>query len=276
VRRPHPQLFVSLVAIALLAGTTACHAQKPTPPDPQEVATNQARADALRAEPILHDTVGPPVVHPGGVISEKLGWSRTEVDARLFQDIAGSDGEGPPPAQVEQKVTAALAVMRQAGWTAHWAMCLPPPPHPEDELSPSASGTPAPTPTPTPTPTPIRAPATSANASPPPPIPIDPPRADGYEWVIYAYKSANSVSYWAMLYGALLHSGDAWLDIVLRAPAARDPADLIGQPTAIAAGKSCVDDGKNTTTVEQSGTPTAMRDWWPFPAQSHSPNPNKV
>lgn len=104
-------------------------------------------------------------------------------------------------------------------------------------------------------------------------IPVGVARAAGWQWLTLGYRVTGGVSYWMML-SAELTDGDAWVDVVLRAPNARDSANLFrDEPKALDPGKTCAGDGKQARDVEQASSPTMVREWWPFPAHSRSPDP---
>ena len=106
---------------------------------------------------------------------------------------------------------------------------------------------------------------------------MDVPRMPGHEWLAAGYKIADGVSYWVLVAGARIVDGTAFVDVILRAPNARDSANLFPvEPEPVAADQTCAEDGTVATAIEQAGTPTMMRDWWPFPAQERSRDPNLV
>jgi hypothetical protein len=233
-----------LAGCVLLFGVAGC-GQEPVAPNQNDVDTDRDRAAVLSADPVLMGAATPPAVHPGRVLDDKLGWDRTEVTGRLYEA-----NRPTKPAVVEQQLAAKVALLRSGGWTIHWAMCLPPP----DE------------------------PMLGASPSPPVTIPGEVTRSTGYQWLVFGYKITGGVSYWSMLVAKITDGGlDASVDVILRAPESRDPANLLtAAPKALDPAATCAEDGKDATTVEQAGTPIVVRDWYPFPAQSHSPNPNRL
>jgi hypothetical protein len=232
-----------LLGVALLVGLVAgCGGPPPAPTDVTS-DVDRERAAFLSNDPVLKLAVSPPHVKPGVVHSEKLGWDRTEVSAELYQTVGGT---GPTAETVEREVTEATTVLRDGGWKVHWEMCLPPP---ETDLSGMVTEE---------------------------PIPVPIARAPGYEWLAGAYKISNGVSYWALVIG-VLGDGDAFVQILLRAPNARDEANLFrSEPAAVAMEKACAEDGKVSEQVEQAGEPTMIRDWWPFPSEHNSRAPHQV
>jgi len=236
-----------LLVLAVLSATAACGGAAVQTSDVVS-DTDLARAAVLSADPVLVGAVFPPDVRPGRVRTARLGWDRTEVRARLFASHAAAAGAGPTPAAVEAKLAESFATLRAGGWTIHWTLCVPPQAAP----TPSPSSTPA--------------------ASTPAAV----LRSGGWQWFATAYKIADGVSYWSMLSAELIDVGDAWVDIVLRAPQASDPPNLFpDKPKALAAGKTCAEDRREGTNVEQSGSPAIVREWWPFPSQSRSPDPQR-
>jgi hypothetical protein len=232
-----------LLGVALLVGLVAGCGGAPPPPTDVTSDVDRQRAAILSEDPVLKLAVAPPHVHPGVVHSEKLGWDRTEVTAELYQTLGGT---GPTALVVEQQVTEATSVLRQGGWKVHWEMCLPPP---EVDLNGMVNED---------------------------PIPVPIVRAPGYEWLAGAYKITNGVSYYALVIG-VLGDGDAFVQILLRAPNARDDANLFrSEPAAVAMEKACAEDGKVSEKVEQAGDPTMIRDWWPFPSEHNSRAPHQV
>jgi hypothetical protein len=229
--------------LTLLVGLTACGGP---PPEPTDVSSDvdRQRAHILASEPILAQAVSPPEVTVGLVHSSKVGWDRTEVYAELYET---SGGTTPDPAAVEQEFARATAQLRQSDWTIHWAMCLPPP-----AVDPTG------------------------NLLSPVAIPVPVPRLDGYEWLVTAYKIADGVSYSALMVG-VRQERQASVQILLRAPNARDNANLFPEPpAAVAADQTCAEDGRVGEDAEQAGTAVIMRDWWPFPAQTHPRDPAQV
>jgi len=240
VNRARSLPVLTAVAALLLAGCGRA------PAEPTDVTSDvdRERAAYLTSEPLIQAAVEPPLVKPGIVHSNELGWVRTEVQAVLYES---SGGTGPSPATVEDEVGKATNVLRTGGWTVHWEMCLPPP----QMVGMDAS-----------------APPTEA------PIPVGVNRADGYEWIAAAYKIDEGVSYFALVIGVLVDGGDAVVEALMRAPNARDPANLFtSAPAALDKDKTCAEDGKVPTAVEQAGTPTIIRDWDPFPNQTQSRDP---
>ena len=232
-----------LLGVVVLVGLVAGCGGTPPPPTDVTSDVDRQRAAILSADPVLKLAVAPPVVHPGVVHSDKLGWDRTEVTAPLYQTVGGS---GPTAAEVEREVTEATAALRAGGWKIHWEMCLPPP---ESDLNGMVTEE---------------------------PIPVPIARAEGYEWLAGAYKISNGVSYWALVIG-VLGDGDAFVQILLRAPNARDDANLFRpEPDAVATDKTCAEDGVIGEQIEQAGVPTMIRDWWPFPGEHNTRAPNQV
>jgi hypothetical protein len=229
---------VGAVAVLALAG---CAKAPPAPSAASDV--DRARAAYLADEPIVRAAVSAPQITPGVVHADELGWDRTEVDAEIYESAGGA---GPTPGEVEQEVAAAVRILRSAGWTIHWEMCLPPP-------SFDATGVPQPDS--------VR-------------IPIPVPRADGHEWLVAAYKITGGVSYWALVMAAKVEE-DAAVNVVLRAPNARDEPNLLpSAPDPVPTDRACAEDGTPGTEIEQAGTPLVVRDWLPFPGQDRTPSPN--
>jgi hypothetical protein len=109
------------------------------------------------------------------------------------------------------------------------------------------------------------------------PIPIPVGRAPGYEWLAAGYKINNGVSYWVLVIGALGGDGEAVVEVMFRAPNARDEANLFNpEPAAVPTEQACAEDGRIGEQIEKAGTPTMIRDWWPFPAETHTRDPNQV
>ncbi len=229
------------VCAGAVLGLAAC-AQAPAPVAAAS-DVDRDRAAYLADEPIVRAAVAAPQITPGVAHGDGLGWDRTEVNAEIY---ASAGGEGPTPEEVEQEVADAVRILRSSGWTIHWEMCLPPPSY-------NANGVPLPD---------------SVE------IPMPVQRAEGHEWLAAAYKITGGVSYWALVLGAQV-DGDAAVNVVLRAPNAQDNANLIrATPDPIPTDRACAEDGRLGTEIEQAGTPVLVRDWLPFPAESHSPNPN--
>lgn len=238
---PRARVAASVVALLVVAGLAGCGG----PPPPTDVTSDvdRERAAFLSADPILEQALSTPRVTPGLVHNEKLGWVRTEVTAQIFKTAGGS----PTPESVEQEVARAAATLRRGGWLIHWEMCLPPP-----EIN-------------------------FMGMVEEDPIPIPVARAPGYEWLASGYKINNGVSYWVLLLGALGDDGEAVLEVLFRAPNARDAANLFDpEPVAVPVEQACAEDGRIGKDIEKAGTPTVMRDWWPFPAETRTRDPNQV
>ena len=235
-------LASSLLALAVLGSAAACGNE----PAPTDVASDvdRTRAQFLADERVVRSALGQPVVMPGVVHNDLLGWNRTEVTARVY---SSEGGVGPTPEAIEREVTAAVTMLRNGGWTIHWQMCLP---EPEYDVFGGLDEE---------------------------PIPMDVPRMPGYEWLVSGYKITDGVSYWVLIAGALIVDGTGFVDVILRAPNARDSANVFPvEPDPVAADRGCAEDGAVATAIEQVGTPTMMRDWWPFPTHEHSPDPHLV
>jgi hypothetical protein len=235
-------VLASLLALVVLGAAIGCGDD----PAPTDVASDvdRTRAQILSEEHIVRSAPGQPVVTPGVVHNDLLGWNRTEVTARVY---TSEGGVGPTPEALEREVAAAVTMLRDSGWTIHWQMCLPEPVY--DMFGQLTEE----------------------------PIPMDVPRMPGHEWLVAGYKIADGVSYWVLVAGALIVDGTAFVDVILRAPNARDISNLFSvEPESIAADQRCAEDGTVATGIEQAGTPTMMRDWLPFPAQERSPDPHLV
>jgi hypothetical protein len=231
----------AVVGVTLLIGLSACGGP---PPEATDVSSDvdRQRAHILESEPILEQAVSPPEVTVGLVHSSAVGWDRTEVYAQLYET---SGGTAPDALAVEQEFARATALLRKSDWTIHWAMCLPPPV--VDMMG---------------------------NLANPEQIPVPVPRLDGYEWMATAYKIADGVSYSALIVGVRQEKA-ASVQILLRAPNARDNANLFPEPPA-AIEQTCAEDGKVGEDNEKAGTAVMMRDWWPFPNQTHARSPSEV
>ena len=103
----------------MLAGCASAPVAPDTPSD-----VDRSRAAYLADEPIVRAAISAPQITPGMVHTDTLGWDRTEVTAEIYRSAGGA---GPTPEEVEKEVKAAVAILRSAGWTIHWEMCLPPP-----------------------------------------------------------------------------------------------------------------------------------------------------
>jgi hypothetical protein len=231
----------AVVGLTLLFGLSACGGP---PSEPTDVSSDvdRQRAHILASEPVLDHAVSPPEVTVGLVHSSAVGWDRTEVYAELYET---SGGTPPEAVAVEQEFARATTLLRKSGWTIHWEMCLPPPV--VDLLG---------------------------NLTNPEAIPVPVPRVDGYEWIATAYKIADGVSYSALIV-AMRQELAASVQILLRAPNARDNANLFPEPPA-GIELACAEDGKVSEDNEKAGTAVMMRDWWPFPNQTHPRSPNEV
>jgi hypothetical protein len=74
----------------------------------------------------------------------------------------------------------------------------------------------------------------------PPPEPGYP--SSRWEWQAYGYRVADGVSYWLRLAGAAQRDGFARIDVLVRAPGARDRANLFADaPAGLPAGGTCVE-----------------------------------
>lgn len=231
----------AVVGLTLLIGLSACGGP---PPEPTEVSSDvdRQRAHILASELILEEAVSPPEVTVGLVHSSTVGWDRTEVYARLYETAGGTT---PDAVAVEREFARATALLRKSDWTIHWEMCLPPPA--VDMLG---------------------------NLVDAEQIPVPVPRVDGYEWLATAHKIADGVSYSALVVG-VRQEDTASVQILLRAPNARDNANLFPEPPA-AIEQACAEDGQVGEQAEKAGTAVLMRDWWPFPNQTHPRNPTQV
>jgi hypothetical protein len=276
------------VALAVLLGGVASCGGKPAAPIDVVSDTDRDRAAILAKDPVLATAVLVPTVTPGRVHSAKLGWDRTEVTARIFEQRTGPNGTDLTPTEVEHQLAAVLTKLRAGGWSVHWALCLPKPPSLEDlfndptMLPEPVATTPPPGPSPSPTPTPSVSPSPGATGVPKTPaltghLPSDIEPVDGYQWAVFAYRISAGVSYWAELSAGIVTAQEAYIDVVLRAPEDRDPADLFTTaPPALAAGTTCAEDGRATTKIQEDGLPILVRDWYPFPTQSHVPDPGRL
>jgi hypothetical protein len=236
----------ALAAVALLLSLAACGATEGPPTDVVS-QTDRDRAAVLIADPLMQSVVGQPVVSYGRFRSEKVGWDRTEVRGRVYEHQPAATGAGPQPALVEVELIKVLTTLRTGGWTIYWSLCTPPPAVPKEgeEL-----------------PAPVRMPPGVA-------------RDEAWQWVAFAFRVTEGVSYFALVSAELdPDSGGAWIDVTMRAPQERDPANLFAdRPKALAIGKACVDDKMPAKGLEQGGTMTYLRDWWPFPGESRSADP---
>src|SRR5262245_19485506 len=195
--------------IAIGAALVAC-GTAPSHPATAVTEVDRTRAAVLSNDPVLKTAVAPPQVTPGHIISAKLGWDRTEVRARLYAHKPATTGAGPTAGAVEKELATRITALRTEGWNVYWALCLPPNPQ-------AVAGQPMATPE---------------------PMPENVVRSEGYQWVVYAYKISSGVSYWSMLTAERLEGGDAWIDIVLRAPTSAEPSNLfVDRPKTLAAGK---------------------------------------
>ena len=234
--------YAVVAVFAVLFGATACsHA----PREPTDVVSDvdMARAAELSGDPVLKNARTAPVVTPGRYHSARLGWDRTEVDAELYLERTGPDGVDPTPAEVEKQMAALITQVRAGGWNVHWVMCLP-----NSDLVGDLTS-----------------------------VPLEVPVYRGWEEVVLINKLKDGVSYWGMMVATIVAEAGASIDLVLRAPNARDPANLFPiAPPMLAPSDSCAEDGKQSGALQSSGVPLIIRDWYPFPAQSKSPDPHRL
>ncbi|HKO33422.1 MAG TPA: hypothetical protein VJY85_06715 [Candidatus Limnocylindria bacterium] len=249
-----------VAAVALLTGLAACGG---APKEPTDTISDVdlARATVLSTDPVYAQPVAPVEVRPGKMHSERLGWDRTEVVGQLYLQRIGPDQVDPTPGQVEHQIAAVLTKLRANGWNVHWGLCVPDftavgkgkvllgtgGPSQEETLA-----------------------ATKG-------LPFEVPRFDGWEWVVFVHKVVGGVSYWGMLVAGIFEGDRALIDLVTRAPHARDSANLFATaPPVLAAGKTCAEDEQAAGDVQASGEPVYVKAWWPFPAQSRSPDPHRL
>jgi hypothetical protein len=108
-------------------------------------------------------------------------------------------------------------------------------------------------------------------------IPLEVPQYGTWEEIVMVNKVVDGVSYWGMLVAAILDESGAFINLVLRAPSARDEANLFPTaPPELPAGSTCAEDGKPSTMVEAAGVPVVVKDWLPFPSASRSPDPHRL
>ena len=298
-RLPRPVTTAALLAV-LLTGLTAC-SKKPVEATDVVSAVDLARTTVMSSDPVLTNAVDPPAVTPGQYRSAKIGWDRSQVSARLFLAKTPPNGVDPTPAEVEAQMTAVVTQLRAGGWRVHWAYCSPQPraaaasptpgpsgatavsPTPAPSQEPSPTPEPSPRPEPSPTPEAAPSPTPDASASPTPTNPAmigipDDVVIDQNYWqeIVLVNKVLDGVSYWGMISSAILEKRGAYIDVVMRAPNARETANLF--PTAppdLPAGSTCAEDGKPSTAVQAAGVPLIVRDWDPFPAASRSTDPHR-
>jgi hypothetical protein len=257
-------------AAVLLVGS-AC-ARKPVVPTDVVTDTDRDRAAVLSHDPVLAGSVL--TVAPGRLHSAKLGWDRTQVTARIFDQPDAAGNVDVAPEVVEARLATAIATLRTGGWTVHWTLCLPlPQVEPGSDTDPLPVLIPPVEPSVTPTPTPSGPVAYVPTGA----LPAGTERQDGFQWVVYAYKIAGGVSYWASLSAASVHHLGAFIDVVLRAPGERDPANLFAaRPAALPTGPTCAEDKVAANATQEAGVPVQIKDWWPFPDQTHTPDPLRL
>jgi hypothetical protein len=213
---------------------------------------DRARAARLRAEPILADAVGPVRVTPGRVLSEELGWDRSEVRATVYSRSAGSASAATPPAglspaatppagaaseilapaDAETTLAGMVTGLRQRGWTVLWVSCTPPA---------GPTGRPD----------------------------------DTWRWQTYAYRVDDGVSYWASLLGNVQRDGAGYISVALRAPHHRDPANLFTDaPAGVRPGDTCIERPGLAETAEQDGVPIELSSRRDLPRARPSTDPS--
>jgi hypothetical protein len=300
---PRPVTIAALLAV-LLTGLTAC-SKKPVEATDVVSAVDLARTTVMSSDPVLTNAVAPPDVMPGQYRSAKVGWDRSQVSARVFLARTPPNGVDPTPAEVEAQMTAVVTQLRAGGWRVHWAYCRPQPAARPASPSPEPSGaavspTPAPSPEPSPTPSPEPSPTPSAEPSPTPeaapsptphasasPTPTNPALTgipddvviydEAWEEIVLVNKVLDGVSYWGMVSSAIAEKRGAYIDVVMRAPNARETPNLF--PTAppdLPAGSTCAEDGKPSTAVQAAGVPLIVKDWDPFPGASRAADPHRL
>ena len=277
------RLSATAAVLALvLAGAAACSR---APREPTDVVSDidLARAAVLSADPVLKNAVSAPSVQPGKVRSAQLGWDRTQINAQLYLVKTGPDKVDPTPTEVEHQLAALITQLRDGGWNVHWAVCLPhatttaaidPTPSPDPSAAPSAVPSPSPAPSPSPSPSPSAS-APSALELALTNVPVEVPLYDGWEEVVMVNKLVDGVSYWGMLVATIIDEAGAFIGLVMRAPNARDDANLLPTLPTLAAGSTCAEDGKQSAVRQAAGVPVIMKDWLPFPASSKSPDPHR-
>jgi hypothetical protein len=275
------RLSATAAVLALvLAGAGACNR---APKEPTDVVSDidQARAAVLSGDPVLKNAVSAPSVQPGRVRSAQLGWDRTQINAQLYLVRTGPDKVDPTPTEVEHQLGALIGQLRDGGWNVHWAVCLP-------HATTTAAIDPTPSPSAAETPTP--APAGSATPEPSPSasapsaleqaltnVPVEVPLYDGWEEVVMVNKLVDGVSYWGMLVATIIDEAGAFIGLVMRAPNARDDANLLpASLPKLPAGSTCAEDGKQSAVRQAAGVPVVIKDWLPFPASSKSPDPHRL
>jgi hypothetical protein len=305
-RLTRPVATAAALAV-LLTGLAAC-SRKPSEPTDVVSAVDLARTTVLTSDAVLTKAISPPKVIPGQYRSAQVGWDRSEVSARIY-DVRTPPAEvDPTPAEVETQVTAVLNQLREEGWRVHWTFCEPHPaaappasasasPAPSNasgpDPTPAPSPQPAPTPSPSPSPAPSPAPAPSASPQPsasatPSASPSEDPArtnvpdelplyAGIWEEVVLINKVVDGVSYWGMVSAFIVDKRETFIDVVMRAPNAREAANLF--PTALpdlAAGSTCAEDGKPSPDIEVAGVPLIIKTWQPFPGAKRSPDPHRL
>jgi hypothetical protein len=281
----------ALLAV-LLTGLAAC-SKKPSEPTNVVSAVDLARTSVLTSDAVFTKAISPPEVTPGQYRSAQVGWDRSEVSARVYDVPTPPDKVDPTPAEVESQVAAVVKQLREEGWQVHWTFCEP---HPAAaapaSAAPSASPTPsgpAPaSPSPSPTPAPAAAPAASPTSEPSPSatpsqdpaltnLPDELPLYLGiWEEVVLINKVVDGVGYWGMVSALIVDGEETYIDVVLRAPNAREAANLF--PTALPSlpAGTCAEDGKPSTDLEAAGVPLVIKDWQPFPGSKRSPDPHRL
>jgi hypothetical protein len=289
-RLARPLTTAALLAV-LLTGLTSC-SKKPVEATDVVSAVDLARTTVMSSDPVLTNAVAPPDVMPGQYRSAKVGWDRSQVSARVFLARTPPNGVDPTPAEVEAQMTAVVTQLRAGGWRVHWAYCRPQPaaapasPSPEPSGATAVSPTPSPTPETAPSPTPEAAPSPTPDAS-ASPTPTNPALTgipddvlifdEAWQEIVLVNKVLDGVSYWGMVSSAIAEQRGAYIDVVMRAPNARETANLFPvAPPDLPAGSTCAEDGKPSTAVQAAGVPLIVKDWDPFPGASKASDPHRV
>jgi hypothetical protein len=98
-----------------------------------------------------------------------------------------------------------------------------------------------------------------------------------WEEIVLVNKVLDGVSYWGMVSSAILETQEAYVDVLMRAPNAREAANLFSTaPPDLPAGSTCAEDGKPSTVIQAAGVPLEVKDWLPFPGASRAPDPHRL